>query len=223
MLAVHYRRFVRGGRCSTRKKRAIARRHEEELAKLAVRYNDNLLSEARLRVLLTSEAELEASYSVRQRPPTPPRSAASRAGFQRWTNLVDSVFAVFQRRDLREKLYKGYITRGDHGDELDNKKIIARIAVLRVQQAKLLGFATFADYVLDEQMAKTPKGVFELLDRLWKAALPNAKKEAAALQKLADREKPRVKRASWAWWYYAEQLRKQLMTSTRSNCARIFN
>ncbi len=212
LLTVHYRRFVRGGALLSAEQKKQLRAVNEELANLAVRYNDNLLAEGkRFEMLLTDAAELEGL-------PDSVRSAAADAararGKQGWLFTLDKpswipFLQYSRRRDLREKLYKGYITRGDHGDELDNKKIIARIAALRVQQAKLLGFPTFADYTLDEQMAKTPKAVFELLDRLWKAALPNAKKEAAELQKLADREKPRVKLASWDWWYYAEQLRKQ--------------
>lgn len=213
LLAVHYRRFVRGGALLNAEQKKQLRAVNEELASLTVRYNDNLLAEGkRFEMLLTSEADLEGI-------PESVRSAAADAararGKQGWLFTLDKpswipFLQYSKRRDLREKLYRGYITRGDHGDDLDNKKIIARIAALRVQQAKLLGFSTFADYVLDEQMAKTPKAVFELLDRLWKAALPIARNEAAELQKLADREKPRVKLASWDWWYYAEQLRKKL-------------
>ena len=212
LLTVHYRRFVRGGALLDPEKKQQLRAINEELSKLAVQYNDNLLSEGkRFEMLLTNEADLEGlPESVRAAA----ADAAKARGKQGWLFTLDKpswipFLQYSKRRDLREKLYRGYISRGDHGDELDNQKIITRIASLRVQQAKLLGFSTFADYVLDEQMAKNPKSVFDLLDRLWKAALPNAKKEAAELQKLANREKPRVKLASWDWWYYAEQLRKQ--------------
>jgi len=208
-----YKNFVRGGALLGSEDQKKMRALNEELAKLSLKFNENLLAEVkRFELVLTTEAELEGL-------PESVRAAALATGKARgkegkWVFTLDKpswipFLQYSKRRDLREKLYKGYITKGDHGDDLDNKKIISRIAALRVQQAKLLGFTHFADYALDVQMAKNAKGVYKLLDQLWKAALPNGKKEAAALQKLIDREKGGFKLASWDWWYYAEKLRKE--------------
>lgn len=209
----HYKRFVRGGALLAAPDQAKLRAINEELANLAVKYNENLLEEVkRFELVLSEEAELDGL-------PESVRAAALATGKARgkegkWVFTLDKpswipFLQYSKRRDLREKLYKGYINKGDNGDQYDNKKIISRIAALRVQQAKLLGFTHFADYALELQMAKNAKGVYQLLDQLWKAALPNGKKEAAALQKMIDREKPRFKLASWDWWYYAEKLRKE--------------
>jgi len=213
VLDKHYKRFVRGGALLSAEDQKKLRAINEELANLSLKYNENLLAEVkRFELVLTTEAELDGL-------PESVRAAALAAGKARgkegkWVFTLDKpswipFLQYSKRRDLREKLYKGYINKGDHNDDLDNKKLIAKVASLRVSQAKLLGFKNYADYALDIQMAKNSAGVYKLLDQLWKAALPNGKKEAAALQKMIDKEKPRFKLASWDWWYYAEKLRKE--------------
>jgi peptidyl-dipeptidase Dcp len=89
-----------------------------------------------------------------------------------------------KRRDLRERLYNGYIMRGDNNNEFDNKEITAKISSLRVERANLLNFETHAHYVLDNTMAKTPEAVYGLLDQLWQPALSRASKELEELQSL---------------------------------------
>jgi peptidyl-dipeptidase Dcp len=213
VLDKHYKRFVRGGALLSPDDQKKLRAINEELANLSLKYNENLLAEVkRFELVLTTEAELEGL-------PASVRAAALATGKARgkegkWVFTLDKpswipFLQYSKRRDLREKLYLGYINKGDHNDDLDNKKLIARVAALRVAQAKLLGFKNYADFALDIQMAKDSAGVYKLLDQLWKAALPNGKKEAAALQKMIDKEKGGFKLASWDWWYYAEKLRKE--------------
>jgi peptidyl-dipeptidase Dcp len=113
-----------------------------------------------------------------------------------------------EKRDLREKIFKAYIGRCNHGDELDNKEILSRMASLRVKRAKLLGYETHAHFVLEENMAKEPKNVYDLLEKLWKPALKRAKQEAAALQEMIDEEGGGFELEAWDWWYYAEKLKK---------------
>ena len=113
------------------------------------------------------------------------------------------------RRDLREKLFTGYIERCNHNNEHDNKANVNKIVNLRLERANLLGYKTHADYVLDENMAKTPANVYELTGSLMDAALPVAKQEAANLQAMIDAEGGKFKLQPWDWWYYAEKLKKQ--------------
>ncbi len=82
-------------------------------------------------------------------------------------------------RELRKQIWNAYQTKGNHDDELDNKKNAVELANLRGQKARLLGFKSHADYVLEESMAKTPENVNKLLNDLWKPALEIAKKEAS--------------------------------------------
>jgi peptidyl-dipeptidase Dcp len=106
-------------------------------------------------------------------------------------------------------MFKAYIMRGDNDNEYDNKKILTKIVSLRVKRAHLLGYPTHADYVLEENMAKTPKNVYDLLWKIWKPALNMAKKEAYELQSMIYKEGNNFKLQPWDWWYYAEKLRKQ--------------
>jgi peptidyl-dipeptidase Dcp len=113
-----------------------------------------------------------------------------------------------EKRELREKIYKAYINRGDNGNELDNKEILSKIASLRTKRAHLLGYKTHAHYILEENMAKQPEEVYKLLDQLWKPALARAKMETKELQAMIDTEGGNFKLEAWDWWYYAEKLRK---------------
>ena len=110
--------------------------------------------------------------------------------------------------DLRKKMFLGYINMGNHNDEFDNKEIIKEIVNLRLEKANLLGYTTHADYVLEENMAKKPVNVYNLLKKIWKPALNKAKQERDMLQKMADKEGANIKLEPWDWWYYAEKLKK---------------
>lgn len=112
------------------------------------------------------------------------------------------------RRDLREKLYKSYIQRGDNDNETDNKEALAKVAKLRAERAQLMGYETHADFVLEERMLKTPAEVYDLLMQLWKPALERAKVEVADMQKVVDKEGGDFKIAAWDWWQYSEKVRK---------------
>ncbi len=112
-------------------------------------------------------------------------------------------------RDLREKLYKAMYMRGDNNNDADNKENIKKIVSLRLEKANILGYKTHADYVLENTMAKTPENVMGLLNNIWKYALPQAKKELAELQAIANRDGHKIKIESWDWAYYAEKLRKE--------------
>jgi len=114
-----------------------------------------------------------------------------------------------EKRPLREKIYKAYINRGDNNNENDNKNIIKQIVNLRLERANMLGFKTHADYILDVNMAKTPKNVFDLMYKVWKPALKVAKQEAADIQKMIDKEGGNFKVKPWDWWYYSEKIRKE--------------
>jgi peptidyl-dipeptidase Dcp len=111
------------------------------------------------------------------------------------------------RRDLREKLFAAWIARGDGGAH-DNNGLIAEMVALRAEQARLLGYPSFADYVLADAMAKTPDGARDLLETVWAAARPRALAERDALQAIVHQEGGNFRLAPWDWRYYAEKLRK---------------
>jgi peptidyl-dipeptidase Dcp len=117
-------------------------------------------------------------------------------------------FQYSAKRELREKLFKAFIARGDNANANDNKVNAAKIASLRVKRANLLGYKSHADYVLEKAMAKTPAGVYGLLNQIWPPALAMAKAEARELQGLLAKDGIAGPLRPWDWWYYAEKLKK---------------
>src|SRR6516165_869821 len=113
-----------------------------------------------------------------------------------------------ERRDLREKVFRAFAMRGDNGGATDNKAIIAEMVRLRAERAKLLGFADFAHYRLDDAMAKTPQAVRGLLDTVWARARRQALADRDAMQRLVQDDGGNFKLAPWDWRYYAEKLRQ---------------
>jgi peptidyl-dipeptidase Dcp len=113
------------------------------------------------------------------------------------------------RRDLREKVYKAFIARGDNGNANDNSAIIGEILALREESANLLGYPTFAAYRLEDSMAKTPQAVRELLERVWTPARARAMADRDAMQAMIAEEGGNFTFAAWDWRYYAEKLRQR--------------
>ena len=111
-------------------------------------------------------------------------------------------------RDLREKIFQAWIKRGENGGPTDNRALIAEMVALRAERATLLGYKTYADYRLDDQMAKTPAAARTLLDEVWGRARVKAAAERDALQKMIAQEGVNFVLQPWDWRYYAEKLRK---------------
>ncbi|MBN2409718.1 MAG: M3 family metallopeptidase, partial [Candidatus Aminicenantes bacterium] len=208
-----YKRYVRSGADLSDEDQAKLRKINQELSKLGVQFGQNVLAETNAyKLVIENEADLAG---LPESSITGAAEAAKEAGLEgKWvfTTQKPSMIPFLQyseKRSLREELYKAYMKRGDNDNEFDNKKILSDIIKLRVERAHLLGYKTYADYVLENRMAKNPQNVYELLDRLWEASLAVAKKERQEMQAVIDREGGDFKLASWDWWYYAEKLRKE--------------
>ncbi|HNQ82692.1 MAG TPA: M3 family metallopeptidase [Bacteroidales bacterium] len=213
LLEKTYKQFARGGSNLPDDKQATLREINKELSMLSLQFGDNLLAETNaFRLVIDNESDLEGL-------PAFVRDAAASAAREdsldgKWLFTLHSPsripFLQFSaKRELREKVLKAYANRGNNNNQYDNKEIAAKMASLRVKKANLLGYATHADYILEENMAKNPAAVYDFLDKVWSAALPVAKKEAAELQAMIDAEGGNFKLEAWDWWYYAEKLRKQ--------------
>ncbi len=182
----------------------------EELSLLTVKFDSNLLAE-------TNDFKLELSAKECKELPKAIRDAA-----QDGDNKDKFIFTLHkpslipfltysQNRELREKLYKAYLNRGNNENKHDNKAIINEIIRLRIEKANLLGYKSYADYVTSEQMAQSPKAVYELLEGIFTQANEKAKEELAEMNTMFKRDHSgdNDKFASWDWWYYAEKVRKQ--------------
>ncbi|MCF8368494.1 MAG: M3 family metallopeptidase [Bacteroidales bacterium] len=212
LLEKTYKNFVRGGANLKGEDKERFKTINKELAVLNVQFDENLLAETNaFQLIIEKEADLAGLPGFVVDMGAADAKAAGLDGKWLYTLNKPSMIPFLQyadNRDLREKIFKGYINRCNNDNDKDNKKIASKMAALRVERANLLGYPTHAHYVLDNNMAKTPENVYALMDQVWKAALPNAKKEAIELQKVIDAESGNFKLEAWDWWYYAEKLRK---------------
>ncbi len=213
VLEEYYKGFVRGGANLNDEDKGKLREINQKLSMLGLQFGKNLLAETNnFKMVLDKKEDLVGLPESVIAAASETAEAMGENGKWVFTPQRPSWTPFLQyspRRDLREKLYKGYIMRGDNNNENDNKEIIAKIASLRVKRAKLMGFKTHADFRLERNMAKNPGNVYKLLDQIWEPALKNAKSEAEELQKIIDKEGGNFKLASWDWWYYTEKLRKE--------------
>ncbi len=184
----------------------------ERLATLGTEFAQNVLADEQEFALPLQEADLKGL-------PGFARDAAAEAAKER---NIDAPFAVTtsrssaepfltfaDRRDLRETIYKALVARGDNGNAHDNKKVIAETVKLRAERARLLGYATYADYKLADSMAKTPMIARMLLEDVWVPARARALEEREALQATMAEDGRNIPLAAWDWRYYAEKLRKE--------------
>jgi len=114
-----------------------------------------------------------------------------------------------EKRELRKKIFKAYINKGNHNDELDNKELIKEMVDLRIEKAHMLGHDNWSEYILKDKMAKKPSNVYDFLDKVWKPALATAKEEAEKLEAIAREKNPNCDLQPWDWWFYAEKLKER--------------
>ncbi len=124
-------------------------------------------------------------------------------------SAMDPFLTYSTERALREKIWRAYYSRGDLGDEHDNNALIAEILQLRHERSKLLGYADFASWRLENRMAKTPARARELMMKVWPAAIATVKEEVAAMQKIANAEKAGITIEPWDYRFYAEKVRQK--------------
>ena len=213
LLDEYYKGFVRGGANLDEEQKAEFRKINEELSVLSLQFGENVLKENNaFEMVIEDEKNLAG---LPEAAITGAAEAAKERGYEgKWVFTLHKPSMIpflqySEKRDLRKKIFKAYIKKGDNDNELDNKAILSKMAALRVKRANLLGYPTHAHYILDENMAKVPEEVYELLDQLWKPALARAKMEAKDLQAMIDKEGGGFKLEAWDWWYYAEKLKKE--------------
>ena len=208
-----YKDFVRSGANLPADKQARLRDINKQLSTLGITFSNNILNENNeFKLFVDKKEDLAGLPDWFCQSAAQEAKAAGQEGKWLFTLHNASRLPFLQyadNRDLREKMYKAYINRGNNNDKNDNKQIIKNILTLRLEKAKLLGYDCYSAFVLDNTMAKTPQTVMDFLGNLWQYALPKAKAEAAELQKLMDKEGKGQKLEAWDWWYYTEKLRKE--------------
>lgn len=210
---LYYTNFVRSGARLNPEQKARLSAINQELAQLFTTFGQNLLAEENGQwIVLKDEADLAGlSQSLKD-------SAAAAASAKKVTaaagiimntrSSVDPFLTYSDRRDLREKVWKMFVNRGDNGDKNDNNATISQILQLRAERAKLLGFSTHAHFRLENAMAKTPERAMELMEAVWPAAIARVAEEVADMQTLANKEGAKITIEPWDYRYYSEKVRK---------------
>jgi peptidyl-dipeptidase Dcp len=208
----YYTNFVRAGaKLGAAEKKRLSEINQT-LAGLYTKFSQNLLADETEKFLvLKSEADLAGlPQSVKD---AAAQIAASKNLKGSWViantrSSVDPFLTYSDRRDLREKVWKMFVNRGDNADKNDNNAIIPEILQLRAERAKLLGYETHAHWRLENAMAQTPERAMHLMEAVWTPAVARVKEEVADMQALADKEGAKIKIEPWDYRYYMEKVRK---------------
>lgn len=204
-----YKDFERSGANLPSDKKEELKALNTKIADLQLRFGQNLVKEtAAFTLVIDNEKDL-AGLGESQISAAASRAAAK--GMEgKWIFGLDnpSIIPFLQfssNPTLREKMLKGYLNRCNNNNSEDNKEIIKELVSCRLQKANLLGYTTFADYVLEDRMAGTPQAVYELLDQLWTPALNSAKNELKDMSEIAKKEGNKKTLEASDWRYYFEK------------------
>lgn len=204
--------FVRAGAKLGEDDKATLRELNKEIASLSTTFQQNLLADTNdLAVVVDDVADLDGMPEDAIAAAAEAAKARDLPGKYVFTLILPTgqpPLSQLNNRDLRERLHKASIVRANRDNEYDNKDVLLKMVKLRAKRAQMLGYDTHAAFSLDNQTAKTPKAVNDLLAKLAPAAVRNAKREAADMQALIDAQGGDFKLAAWDWPYYAEAVRQ---------------
>lgn len=212
LLERYYLDFVRAGAPLTSSERERFADITERLASLGTQFGQNVLADEQETVFALTKAEMNGV-------PDFARAAAAETARDRGLNApyavtpsrssVEPVLHFATDRDLRERVWRAFVKRGANGNKNDNSRLVEEIVSLRAEQARLLGYESYADFKLADTMAGTPETARTLLEQVWAGGLARAEEDLSALQKLAQAEGQGAPIEAWDWRYYAEKLRVQ--------------
>ena len=213
LLEKRYKSFVRNGANLTESDKDKLRKINAELSLLSLKYGQNILAETnKYELVISDKKDLAGLPAGLIESAAADAKAKGKEGKWVFTLSNSSVMPFLQystNRKLRKEIWNAYQMRANNDDEFDNKETAIKLANLRGEKARLLGYKSHSDYVLEESMAENPKNVNKLLNDLWKPALEIAKIEAADIQKMMDKDKIKDKVQPFDWRFYTEKIRKE--------------
>lgn len=212
LLEETYKGFVRGGANLDADKQARLRELNEKISVLELTFGQNVLKETNaFKLVVDNKEDLAGLPESLIAAAAETAAADSMEGKWIFTLHNPSVIPFLQYADnraLREKIFKAYINRGNNSNGNDNKNVVKELVAARLDKAKLLGYEDFAAFVLDENMAKNEKNVYNLLDQIWTPALKKAKEELADINAEIKKEGGDFEAEGWDWRYYADKARQ---------------
>jgi peptidyl-dipeptidase Dcp len=213
LLENRHKSFVRSGANLSAAHKDKLRKINADLSLTSLKYGQNILAETnKYELVITDKKDLAGLPSQLIEAAAADAKAKGKEGKWVFTLANSSVMPFLQyssNRKLRQEIWNAYQTRANHDDDLDNKENAIKLANLRGEKARLLGYKSHSDYVLEESMAKNAENVNKLLNDLWKPALEIAKTEAADIQKMMEKDGIKDKVQPYDWRYYTEKIRKQ--------------
>jgi peptidyl-dipeptidase Dcp len=216
VLENYYLDFITGGANLSNEGKDKLRKINDELAQLVLKFGDNVRKEnSKFELAVDNMEDLKGLPDISISAASEKANAKGLTG--KWIFTIDKptllpFLQYSEKRDLRERMYEAYMSRGNNNDELDNKKIFSRIVSLRVEKANLLGYKRYADLVLQRKMAKTPENVIKFLNDMWTPTLKKTEAEVSEMQKIIDAGGGTFKLQPWDWWFYAEKVKKNKYT-----------
>src|SRR5690606_16920713 len=211
LLEETYKGFVRSGANLSDADKEKLKKINAEISVLTTKFGQNLLAETNAyELVIDKEEDLAGLPEAVKAAAAETAKAKGKEGKWVFTLSNPSVMPFLQyadNRELRKQIWNAYQKRGNNGNDNDNKDVLLKIANLRLEKAKLLGYESHAAYVLEEAMAGNPNNVYNLLNKLWTPAINKAKAKAADIQKEIEAAKDTFKVAPYDWRYYAEKIR----------------
>ncbi len=212
LLEETYKSFVRSGANLSADKQEQLRKLNQEISMLQLNFGQNMLAETNAFQLVIDNKDDLAGLP--QNLIASAAEVAKERGMDgKWVFTLHnpSVMPFLQysdRRELRERMYKGYISRGCQGGKNDSREVVKKLVKARLEKARLMGYEDYASMALDNRMAKTPEAVYELLDQVWKPALAKAKEELADIQEEMKKDGRDFTAEGWDWRYYADRAKR---------------
>lgn len=212
LLAETYKSFVRGGANLPEDKQAVLRALNEKISMLQLTFGQNVLKETNAFQLVVDKQE-DLSGLPEDVIAVAAQTAKDKGLEGKWVFTLHKPSAMpllqyADKRDLREKMFKGYTNRGNNNNENDNKDVVKQLVEARLEKAKLMGYEDYAAYVLEVNMAKNEKNVYDLLDKIWTPALAQAKSELADINAEIKKEGGNFEAEGWDWSYYFDKAKK---------------
>jgi peptidyl-dipeptidase Dcp len=206
-----YDSFARRGATLADEQKARYAEINQRLAVLHAKFSNNILADEEGYVVFLTEEQLgglpdslilAAGFAAKE------RGHEGEYAITNTRSSMDPFLTHSTERDLREKVWRNYYSRGDNGDEHDNNALITEILQLRHERVRLLGYRNYAEWRLENRMAKKPERALELMEVVWPAALVRVEEEIADMQAIADAEGAGIEIAPWDYRHYAEKVRQ---------------
>ena len=206
-----YNRFARNGATLNAEDKARYAEINQQLAQLHTKFASNVLADEENYVVFLNQDQLGGLSQSQIDAAAAAAKERGKEGQYAITNSrssMDPFLTYSTERALREQVWKNYYNRGGNGDEFDNNATIKQILTLRDERVELLGYDNYAQWRLEDRMAKTPENAMALMNKVWPAAIARVKEEVADMQAIADQQEANITIEPWDYRFYAEQVRK---------------